>query len=377
MKHVVGIICIVTTSSLIIFISCFKSQVTSVTIAKWKNDATAAYSIFHDDLGNAEECHGIYEHADTIAYNRGLKFCAGAIVKCCVDEGEYMWEHLKTLTSHGHEIAAHSWDHGSPVDLGWQPESWSVDTDVVMAKQVLEKNVPGTEVNFFIFPFDAYNNQRINEVKEHGYLGARVGKKMYDNDRGVVTSLADYDPFSSNFFDTYFAKEEQDAIDAQPDPYTISIYNDDKDDVEMQHVDSAISSGGWSIQAMHSVDNTNPWGWGHISINKYRALLDYVKKKVDAGILWMDTPSAIMKYLVTKNQSGDAVLNGNVISFSNPEKIDPTYATEVTLIIKTSWFTKELSGIQGKTTIVAKKVGNNNFMMDINPLNGNVTIAIK
>ena len=84
-----------------------------------------------------------------------------------------------------------------------------------------------------------------------------------------------------------------------------------------------------------------------------------------------------MKYIVTKNQSGEVVFNDNVISFSNPEKIDPKYATEVTLVIKTSWFTKELSGIQGKAIIAAKKVGNNKFMMDINPLKGNVTLAIK
>ena len=376
MKHRVGIISIVTTFSFIIFLSCSKSQITSVSIAKWKNDAKAAYTIFHDDLGNSEECHGIYENADTIAYNRGLKFGAGAIVKYCVDEGEYMWEHLKTLASHGHEIIAHSWDHGSSVDLGWEPESWSVDTDVVMAKQVLEKNIPEIKVTFFIFPFDAYNNQRVNELKEHGYLGARVGKKMYDNDRGVVTNLANYDPFRSNYFDTYFSKEEQDAIDEQPDPYTVSIYNDDKDDVEMQHIDSAISSGGWSIQAMHSVDDSNPWGWGHISISKYRTLLDYVKKRVDAGVLWMDTPTAVMKYIVTKNQSGQAVLNNNVLSFSNPEKIDPQYATEITLVIKTSRFTKELSGIQGKATIVAKKVGFNTFLMDVNPQKGTIALAI-
>lgn len=375
MKHLVGIFCIFITCSLIIFTFCFKSQVRSVSVAKWRNNANAAYTIIHDDLCNTE-CRGIYEYADTIAHNRGLKFGTGAIAKMCVDEGDYMWDHLKTLASHGHEIMCHSWDHGSPVDLGWEPESWSVDTDVVIAKEVIEENVPDLKITYFIFPYDAYNDQRVNELKGNGYIGARAGKVMYDNDRGVVTDPAHYDPFSSNFFDTYFSKQEQDAIDAQPDPYTISIYNDDNDDVEIQHVDSAIASGGWSIQAMHSVDDANPWGWGHISVDKYRALLDYVKKKVDAGILWVETPTAVTKYIVTKNQTGEAILNNNILTFSNPSAINPKYATDITVVITASWFTKEITGRQGNNTITAKKNGSNRFVMDVNPLKGNVILAI-
>ena len=375
MKHFVGILCIFITCSLIIFTFCFKPQVTTVSVAKWKNNAKAAYTIIHDDLCNVE-CAGIYEYADTMALNRGLRFGAGAITKFCVDEGDYMWDHLKTLAAHGHEIMCHSWDHGSPVDLGWQPESWSVDTDVVIAKEVIERNVPNAKVTYFIFPYDAYNDLRVNELKGNGYLGARVGKEMYENDRGVVTDLARYDPFSCNFFDTYFSKQEQDAIDAEPDPYTISIYNDDNDDVEMQHVDSAIASGGWSIQAMHSVANKEPWGWGHISVDKYRALLDYVKKKVDAGILWAEAPSAVTKYIVTKNQVGEVILNNNELTFSNPNAINPKYATEISVVITTSWFTREITGKQGDTSITAREISSNQFVMDVNPIEGNVILTI-
>src|SRR4030043_2236942 len=96
-----------------------------------------------------------------------------------------MWEHLRPLASYGHELLSHSWDHGSAVDLGWQPESWSVDTDVVMSKSVLEQEVPGIIVTYFIFPYDAYNDRRLDELKTHGYLGSRTGKVMYDSDRGV------------------------------------------------------------------------------------------------------------------------------------------------------------------------------------------------
>jgi peptidoglycan/xylan/chitin deacetylase (PgdA/CDA1 family) len=348
-----------------------------VKVARWKNNAKAAYTIIHDDLCNTE-CSGIYENADTIAFNRGLRFGSGAIVKMCEDEGDYMWEHLRTLASHGHEIIAHSWDHGSPVDLGWVPESWSVDTDVVMAKEVIENNIPATQVTYYIFPYDAYTDQRLNELKEHGYLGARAGKIMYDNDRGVNIFLDNFDPFKSCYFDGYMSKAEQDEIDALPvdERYTVSIYNDDNDDIEIQHLDSALTTGGWSIQEIHSVDDTEPWGWGHMSIKKYRALLDYAKKKIEAGLLWMDTPTAVIKYIMTKNSAGAAKFENNVVSFAPAGSFNTRYLTEITIVIETSGNLAGITGTQNGTEFKAEKNGKNNFIMDVDPTQGDIKLSI-
>jgi peptidoglycan/xylan/chitin deacetylase (PgdA/CDA1 family) len=365
-------------SGMMIFSSCcFKPAIKEVSTARWKNNAKAAYTIIHDDLCDTV-CRGIYEYADTIAYNRGLKIGAGAIVKMCSDEGDYMWEHLRTLASHGHEIVSHTWDHGASVDLGWQPESWSVDTDVVMSKAVIEQNVPGTEVTYFIFSYDAYNDQRVNELKQNGYLGSRTGRKMYDNDRGVNIRFADFDPFSNCYFDAYMSKAEQDEIDALPEEerYTVSIYNDDNDDVEIQHVDSAVATGGWSIQEMHTVDDTEPWGWGHIGVAKYRALLDYVKEKVDAGQLWMAGPTAVIKYIMTKNQCGNPAVTDNVLRFPSADKVDPKYATEVSVLISTTWDPAEITGQQNGARLQARKTGRNRFILDVDPTKGDVALTM-
>jgi len=325
-----------------------------------------------------KECDGIFEYADTIAFNRGLKLGLGAIVKFCEEQGDPMWNHLKTFVSHGHEIVCHSYDHGSPIDLGWEPESWSVDTDVVMTKQLIEKNVPGARVTYFIFPFDAYNDRRLNEIKQNGYLGARAGKVMYENDRGIGIDFTSFDPFTSCYFDAYMSKAEQDEIDALPEQerYTVSIYNDDRDDIEIQHVDSAIQTGGWSIQELHSVDDSQPWGWGHISVKKYRNLLDYVRKKQDAGLVWMDTPTSIIKYIMTKNQCGTTVFKDNLVHFSSADSIDKNYATEITLLVTTSGNPPKISGIQNSTRSAATRIGTNRFIMNIEPAKGDVTLAI-
>lgn len=362
---------------LLVVAGCFKPAVKEVRVAKWKNNARAAYTIIHDDLCDTV-CRGIYEYADTIAYNRGLPIAAGAIVEKCVCEGDYMWEHLRTMAAHGHEIVSHTWDHGASVDLGWQPESWSVDTDVVMSKAILEQNVPGIEVTYFIFSYDAYNDQRLKELKEKGYLGSRSGKKMYDDDRGVNTDFTDFDPFHNCYFDAYMSKAEQDEIDALPEDerYTTSIYNDDNDDVEIQHVDSAIATGGWSIQEMHSVADTGPWGWGHISVAKYRALLDYVKEKVDAGVLWMAGPTAVIKYIMIKNQCGEPAVTNNILSFSSADAVDPKYATPISVVITTTGNPAAITGQQNRTTLQARKIGKNSFILDVNPTSGDIALTL-
>jgi hypothetical protein len=247
-----------------------------------------------------------------------------------------------------------------------------------MTKQILEKNVPDAKVTYFIFPFDAYNDQRLNELKQNCYLGARAGKIMYDNDRGITIDFSSFDPFSSCYFDAYMSKAEQDEIDALPEQerYTVSIYNDDHDDIEIQHVDSAIQTGGWSIQEMHSVDDTQPWGWGHISVKKYRALLNYVKKKTDAGQLWMDTPTAIIKYIMTKNQCGTALLRNNMLTFSSAGSIDKNYAAEITVLISTSGNPPQITGTQNGTHYRATRVGRNRFIMNIEPTKGGIQLAV-
>ena len=362
---------------IVVQVGCDEPAIKEVHLAKWKHNAKAAYTIIHDDLCNTE-CSGIYEHADTIAFNRGLRFGSGAIVKLCVDEGDYMWEHLRTLAAHGHEIVAHSWDHGAAIDLGWEPESWSVDTDVVMTREIIEENVPGAQVTYFIFPYDAYSDQRLDELKEHGYLGARAGKVVYDNDRGVNIFLDTFDPFRGCYFDAYMSKAEQDEINALPEDqrYTVSIYNDDKDDIELQHLDSALATGGWSIQEIHSVDDTPPWGWGHMSIKKYRALLDRVRKKMDAGLLWMDTPTAVVKYIVTKNQSGKVVLKDNSVSFSAADRVDKKYLTEISLAIATTGNPNGVVGMQDGREIQAEKKGRNNFVMNVDPTRGAIALSL-
>ncbi len=346
----------------------------SVSVLKWKGGAAAAYTIIHDDLCNPS-ASGIHRYADTIAYNRGIRFGAGAIVGSCVRKGEPMWMIMERMVRHGHEILSHSWSHGAAVDLGRGGADWDVDRDVVMTKKVIEENVPGASVLYMIFPYDAYNDDRLEELKHHGYLGSRSGRRMY-NDRGVVVDFNNYDPFRSNLFDAFVSKEEQEQLLAGRDSSPVSIYDNINDDIEIQHIDAAIGAGGWSIQELHAVDDEQPWGWGRMGVDRYRTLLDYVSDNVERGLLWVEPPTTVLRYIMTREHiDGPHLVDGNALTFALPGGVDARYATEISVEIRTGRDVSSVTGKQGDKTITARKTGSRTFVMDINPVFGNVVLT--
>src|SRR6478735_6966657 len=91
----------------IFFVFKLSAQTPSASFAKWKNNAKGAYTITHDDFGDPV-VQGIIDYADTIAYNRGVKFTFGAITSKC-DAAD--WTKAIELIGHGHEIMNHTHNH--------------------------------------------------------------------------------------------------------------------------------------------------------------------------------------------------------------------------------------------------------------------------
>ncbi len=340
--------------------------VISVSVDKWYNGAKGAYSLIHDDLA-LPDCYGIVENADTIAYNRGVKFGTGVVVGEMTDS---LWQRVKTLVAHGHEVFPHSWSHGAAVELGWTPKAWNNDSDIVLSKKIIEDSL-GVDVGFFIFPFDAYDDAALSALKKAGYLGARAGKKMYE-DRGINSGDSSYDPFRTEF-DAYMSKEGQDSITAAGEDYFVSIYEDDSGSVAIQHLDSSISKGGWGVQELHNVGDIEPLGWGSVTIADYRALLDHAVAKRKEGVLWLETPSVVTKYIVTRNSVGTPTLDKRSFSFSGTH--DSKYLTPLTLTITTKNSPNGVKVITNDGEIEAKKIDSNCFRVELKPTQKNYEIT--
>ena len=219
-------------SSLICFLSLSLSiiaQNPSGYIADWKNDASAAYSIVHDDYGLAG-ADGIWQYGDTIAFNRGIKFVFGAYTDLC--ESRYiqpngyanLYDYAKNvmIAQHGHEIANHSSTHACAAERGWEPCSFSfgergwgelplgsaMDIEINEAHTSIV-NGTGFIPKYYVYPYDVFSNGTNQRLEDLGYIGSRTGWSSPSTDdagegyhrNGYENSdEADFFPNSNGFF---------------------------------------------------------------------------------------------------------------------------------------------------------------------------------
>ena len=102
-------------------------------IAEWKNDADGAYSMIHDDYGDTG-VDGIWQYADTICSNRGIKFTFGAIASSCEIQrningysSPYSYAKDVMMAQHNHEIISHSHTHNCAVGNALWPGGGACD----------------------------------------------------------------------------------------------------------------------------------------------------------------------------------------------------------------------------------------------------------
>ncbi len=280
-------------------------------IADWKNDADGAYSIIHDDYGDVG-VDGIWQYADTIAYNRGIKFTFGAIAERCeafrsVNGYSTPYGYAKSvmIEQHGHEIISHSHTHDCAVGASWSPcditPNWGEEPG--SANFNLQLNtahnsiIAGTGFTpvYYIFPYDRFTQAANDRLKDLNYIGSRTGwsspygpdpafhRNGYEN-----ADLSTFYPDADGFFRT--AVEVFDDIDRRRPPVEQTELLDSA-------VDYAIANNMWANRELHNVGTS---GWGSVQVDPYRQHLNYVKSKVESGELWVGTVSELITYQMQK-----------------------------------------------------------------------------
>jgi len=312
--------------------------VVSARVTTWRDDANAAYSIIHDDL-----CDGaldsLFDVADPELSSRGLRAGFGAIVGACVERG--LWSQLQTLRDHGHEIICHSWGHPNLT------EGPDLNQEITVATSTLDMNLVGQKTSYFIFPFDAFNDALLTQLDGLGYLGARAGE------RGL--NPADFSDPLRNQFDVWGA----------------TVYAEGAPGLQ-EYVDEAITNGGWANREFHAVGTE---AWEPVPTADYTAHLDYVKAKVDAGELWMDTPSAVVRYRLSRLNCGEPTTATGTIAFSAVGPVCTKYATELSVEITTTVDAATLLANQGGVALTTQKIGPKLFRVNIDPTLGTTFIG--
>ncbi len=239
------------------------AQNATTTFATWKNNATGAYTIVHDDYGSGN-VNGIENYADTIAYNRGVKFTFGAITSVVTPA---LWTRAKELMSHGHELANHSQFHRS--ELGWSDTKWvSFDQELKQSTRQIYENT-GYYPRFFIWPYDEFSNESKAYLRDTlSFWGGRGGDR-----NGALN-----DNINSNFFNLNFHVFYPTSVAAELNTL----------------VNTAITQKKWAIRELHGVQDGS---WGVVAEADYRAHCNHIRSKVSSGELWNATALEVISYL--------------------------------------------------------------------------------
>ncbi len=327
-------------------------QSPSASIALWKNNAKGAYSVIHDDYGDAG-VDGIWQYADTMYFNRSLKFTFGAITSACEAtraiksyNSPYAYAKTVMIGQHHHEIINHSHTHTCSLNRGWSPcdvTGWGEDVgspewdmQLATSNQSIIDNTNSTP-RFFIYPYDQFTDTANSALAAMGYIGSRTGwhidgaQRPYPRWGYETNDLSDFYPNKDGFFRT--SVQVFDDVDrAKNDAGQISALN--------VTVDTAIMYGGWCNRELHNVGNS---GWGAVRVAPYRSHLNYVKSKVNSGDLWVGTVSEILTYQMQKLKFTPSAFYDNIsmittVTFANAHpEIDVDVATYLApLEIKTS-----------------------------------------
>jgi hypothetical protein len=136
-------------------------------------------------------------------------------------------------------------------------------------------------------------------------------------------------------------------------------------------VDAAIANGGWANRTMHGVNDTS---WNSVPLAQYIAHLDYLKTKVDARLLWVATPSSILKYSKAREACKPSIAGhsgGSTIVFASNNAECVRFATPITLNISGN----VKSAVQAGKVLSSQPTKNNagGFLITVDPLAGPVS----
>ncbi len=310
-------------------------------VAPFRGAATGAYTIMHDDLCDYN-IDSLFDVAEVELNERGLRAAFGVIVQRCVERA--LWSKVNAMVDNGHEIMNHSWTH---LDIGL-PET-SVAEQVDQATTVLNQNLTHGPAKFFIFPYDSFTDEVVAHLGTLGYSGARAGAKGLNQ--------ADFGDGLRVMFDVYGGEN--------------SIYIE-QGDILKYYVDLAIQDGGWAVREFHGIADQT---FEPIPVVDYEAHLDYVKSKVDANELWVDTPSSVINYRFARMHCGSPVASGNGLSFPTTDPQCPSFPSTVSVIITTAVDVTTLYAVQQGLQRTTKKLGPSRYTADIDPMAGTATIS--
>jgi hypothetical protein len=356
------------------------SRVFKVTgVASWRGNAAGAYSIVHE-VGCDASSNGIFKYAHPEMMSRGLRGGFGLVVSGC--ERDRRWDTLKAMAAHGHDLINNSLNYacltGNAGNGGCAGAGIRRSTDYAAeidnaATQLQQK--AGVPPGFFLFPYEVCETAALNRVKQRGYLGTRCGGSGIN-----ATSFVDPHKLAFDLWgpsqSRYRTAPECAGFRAGARPSTAPAAC--RTQVLSRLVEDAISGKAWAMRGFHGFDD-DMGSFEPVSAADYRAHLDFVKQKVDMGLLWVDGPTAVVKYRMAREHCPAPTIagGGNTLAFGAASAVCSKHATTLSYLVSTADGADlpALAVVQGGQRLTAKKLGPGSFLVDADPTRGDAVLS--
>ncbi len=321
----------------------------SVSIARWRGGATAAYSINMDDYGT--QYFGDLLVIDSTLDNRGLNVSFATIANwsaCNISCQNQNWGRARTMLA-GNEFVNHTLTH--PTEPLTEA---NYATEIDSSQKILEAGIPDNQCMFLVFSGGSYSDGAVAYMRSHKYIGCQSGG-------GGVNPHVIADPFR-----------------VKADYYSgggLSSLND--------YITSAVNSGGWAMRSCHNVGSG---GWMPIASADWTAHLNFVAGKVADGSVWMAPVQEVLEYALEREHFPVAVsssdvdsvvltINTSVADINPSPLVDNTvYDTRLTLVVDLDFAAAGSAARQGQDMLDVTVSGASQVMVDAAPWGGPVIV---
>jgi PKD repeat protein len=281
-------------------------QVPELTIAKWPGGADAALSLTFDDGTPDHWSRGL-----PLWEEYGFRVTLGITAQTFNGAPERLAD-LQQAFDAGHELANHSNTHTDFTELSETTRR----NEVLTCQQLLLANVDGLDrVYTFIYPYENYNQDILDLMREMGFLFARSGAQ------GI---------------------SEYAMVNDAWNPPLLQLYSwANQAELEMwmwdSIVDAVVEDGGWQIEQCHGIGEPGEdgVGWSARPEAEYRAHYDHIASFGDR--LWVAPVGEVGRYILERNSTEFVVLDytDDSLSFIATDGLDnEIYSVPLTVMLE-------------------------------------------